>query len=602
MAILLPQGKQQYFTAAGVPLVGGRLWTLDAGTVPFSFPRATYQDAAGTVPNANPIILDARGEATIYWAGSYKVVLQDALGATIWTQDNVTSISGSNSVLDNYSADTGAANAYVVAAATPMTAYVAGLRVVVKVNNTNTGASTLNYMGLGVRNITMDGHALYGGELQVGGVYAFEYDGAVFQLLNGTDPARARTAVEIAASITPSNYSYFPYDVLRYGIVADGVTSQTAALVALLTSFGANNNLRLTIPANVVFAPATVFAAVPTGVRLVINDTTNWGQPPGYRNKFAIEYTGDTVSNDSQSIIASGHHPAQMLLNMGTAGSTAAANRYGSQLHGVGRDADGDPILGWLMQYAKDPSLARWRTSWRLQTPYSVAIANPQPWVTATVYAAGAYCTSDGGKVYTTVAGGTSGGAAPTGTGAGINDGGALWNYVQAALNIDATRFDLDENGNIGSYAAAGSASRYSQSAGARSHYIEIDDASDDIIWRDVSRGLDVLRVSTANGLQVGTCQSFPFQSMSGATPTLVGSYAYVNNGGAVTMTNMALPGSQTAGYALLLFANGNTTLQNGANFVLRGGVNVTPASGQMIELVKYPTHSGAWIEKSRSF
>lgn len=89
MAILLPEGKQSFTNSAGVPLVGGKLYTYDAGT---SNPRATYSDAAGTVPNANPVILDARGEATVFWSGTYKVVLKDALDNTIWTVDGMSTI------------------------------------------------------------------------------------------------------------------------------------------------------------------------------------------------------------------------------------------------------------------------------------------------------------------------------------------------------------------------------------------------------------------------------------------------------------------------------------------------------------------------------
>jgi hypothetical protein len=33
-------------------------------------------------------VLDARGEATIYWAGAYKIQLEDAAGAVLWTIDN----------------------------------------------------------------------------------------------------------------------------------------------------------------------------------------------------------------------------------------------------------------------------------------------------------------------------------------------------------------------------------------------------------------------------------------------------------------------------------------------------------------------------------
>lgn len=85
-ASLLPNGKQYYETSAGAPLVGGKIFTYDAGT---TNPRVTYSDAAGTVPNTNPVILDARGEALVFWSGSYKVVLQDSLGNVIWTVDGI---------------------------------------------------------------------------------------------------------------------------------------------------------------------------------------------------------------------------------------------------------------------------------------------------------------------------------------------------------------------------------------------------------------------------------------------------------------------------------------------------------------------------------
>lgn len=87
MASLIANGKQQYFDNAGLPLVGGKLYTYIAGT---TTPKATYADADAAVPNTNPVVLDARGEALIFWSGSYKVVLKDALGNTIWTVDKVT--------------------------------------------------------------------------------------------------------------------------------------------------------------------------------------------------------------------------------------------------------------------------------------------------------------------------------------------------------------------------------------------------------------------------------------------------------------------------------------------------------------------------------
>ena len=86
MATILPEGKQSFTNSVGLPLAGGKVYTYDAGT---STPRQTFQDAAGTTPNAHPVILDARGEATIFWNGTYKVILKDASDVTIWTVDQI---------------------------------------------------------------------------------------------------------------------------------------------------------------------------------------------------------------------------------------------------------------------------------------------------------------------------------------------------------------------------------------------------------------------------------------------------------------------------------------------------------------------------------
>lgn len=88
MAELSPAPKAQFFDANGDPLVGGKVYTYEAGT---TTPLATYTDASGVFANGNPIILDARGEANIWYSSgsAYKVVLADASDAVIWTVDNI---------------------------------------------------------------------------------------------------------------------------------------------------------------------------------------------------------------------------------------------------------------------------------------------------------------------------------------------------------------------------------------------------------------------------------------------------------------------------------------------------------------------------------
>jgi hypothetical protein len=93
MAVLSPPPKTQFLDASGAPLVGGKVFTYAAGT---TTPLATYTTGAGTVANTNPVILNARGEADIWYTNgvSYKVVLTDSADATIWTVDNI-AVSGS---------------------------------------------------------------------------------------------------------------------------------------------------------------------------------------------------------------------------------------------------------------------------------------------------------------------------------------------------------------------------------------------------------------------------------------------------------------------------------------------------------------------------
>jgi hypothetical protein len=86
-AMLTPLPKVQFFTADGEPLVGGKLFTYAAGT---TVPLATYTDFTGNTTNANPVILDSRGEANVWLGPSrYKWVLYDANDVLIWSADGI---------------------------------------------------------------------------------------------------------------------------------------------------------------------------------------------------------------------------------------------------------------------------------------------------------------------------------------------------------------------------------------------------------------------------------------------------------------------------------------------------------------------------------
>jgi hypothetical protein len=87
MATLAPQPKLQFFDSNGDPLSGGRLYTYVAGT---TTPQATYTDETGTVTNTNPVILDSRGEANVWFGpGTYKLKLATAADVEIWSVDGI---------------------------------------------------------------------------------------------------------------------------------------------------------------------------------------------------------------------------------------------------------------------------------------------------------------------------------------------------------------------------------------------------------------------------------------------------------------------------------------------------------------------------------
>src|SRR5258708_404925 len=89
-ASILPPAKTSFFDSNGNPIT--------AGTIDFYIPstttrKTTWQDAAETVPNTNPVVLDSAGRALILGSGSYRQVVKDKLGNLIW--DQVTSSTGS---------------------------------------------------------------------------------------------------------------------------------------------------------------------------------------------------------------------------------------------------------------------------------------------------------------------------------------------------------------------------------------------------------------------------------------------------------------------------------------------------------------------------
>ncbi len=88
-----------------------------------------------------------------------------------------------------FATDTGVADAYLVALPATLAAYTTGLTIIMKAVNVNTGASTVNVDGLGVKSIKRpNGDALVAGDIPAGSMVGLAYDGTNFQMARGTVP------------------------------------------------------------------------------------------------------------------------------------------------------------------------------------------------------------------------------------------------------------------------------------------------------------------------------------------------------------------------------------------------------------------------------
>lgn len=146
----------QFFDNNGTPLSGGLIYTYAAGT---STPLATYTSYSGATPNSNPIVLDSAGrppnEIWILGGLSYKFVLQNSSGNSIWTADNINGALGGESTVTATQGQTVFSvgfNYYV--GANNLKVYVNGSKQVVSTNYTETTNSTITFStGLNVGDI-----------------------------------------------------------------------------------------------------------------------------------------------------------------------------------------------------------------------------------------------------------------------------------------------------------------------------------------------------------------------------------------------------------------------------------------------------------------
>lgn len=224
-ATLLPNGKQVFFNGNGQPLAGGSVTFYIPSTTTY---KTTWQDSGGTIPNSNPVILDANGSAIIYGSGIYREVVTDALGNLIWDQLTADTSQGTES----YSwggLSSGTPNAQTVGVTTFSS--TAGQIIAFKAYATNTGAFTLNPSGAGAITVYKDTAsgptALTGGEIGGNNVVQVVYDSSLGGFHLVSYPPGAQSFVSLSSAATTD-------------LGASGSTNVSVTGSATITSFGSS--------------------------------------------------------------------------------------------------------------------------------------------------------------------------------------------------------------------------------------------------------------------------------------------------------------------------------------------------------------------------
>lgn len=230
---LSPTPVQRFYDNNGVPLSGGKLFTYIAGT---TTKQSTFTDSTGLTPNANPTIMDFRGEARVWIPPNvaYKYVLAPSTDTDpptnpIWTVDQLVN----SQLITLYGGvDSGTVNSYALNFAANFTAYADGIFITWIPTSTNTGPSTINVNAIGVVNIVnFDGVALVAGQITVGQAATILFKSGQFLLISSTTSYNTATIVWGGFSANPAsaiiNYRKNQNQVSLIMLIGTGTSNQT---------------------------------------------------------------------------------------------------------------------------------------------------------------------------------------------------------------------------------------------------------------------------------------------------------------------------------------------------------------------------------------
>lgn len=283
---LLPNAKQIFFNTDGSPCAGCSVYHYIPSTTTF---KDTYQDAAETILNTNPVITDSAGMALIYGTGDYRQILKDATAATIW--DKPTSDVSAVGVIEFAGTSGGSANAQEVTASNFTSTN--GQAIAFYAGFSNTTAATLKVNAgspIAIRKGVSTGPSLLdGGEIITGNLVIVYYDsvGGYFQMVGNAALAQVNDENTFSGVQT---FSASP-------VLSAGVSS---AIGPLNTPCG-----RLTLTSGVSVLASDVTGATtvyytPYNCNLIsLYDGTNW-------NTVSFAEVSQTLADSTKSPSAAG--------------------------------------------------------------------------------------------------------------------------------------------------------------------------------------------------------------------------------------------------------------------------------------------------------
>lgn len=214
--------------AINTSLAGGLVYFYVPNTSTF---KSTWfnADQSSSHQNTNPVTLDANGCAVIYGIGSYRQVLKDALGNTVW--DQITTDTSANN--NTFWAGVSGGTPNVITVVDPGFNATDGSIINFTAVATNTGAATLNPSGFGaipiLKNTTGGPVSLTGGEIvqtnQISVIYSSVANS--FNLLNTAIPSAAGTSAPLcgATGLKIINNAVTPNSIIN--LTADQIVMQS---------------------------------------------------------------------------------------------------------------------------------------------------------------------------------------------------------------------------------------------------------------------------------------------------------------------------------------------------------------------------------------